>query len=280
MKHIKHIDTFLNEGRMDDTQAKYEGVLSDVELIRLRQMSENSSMYFEWLLKIYVHNNVMLDLLNDYFSKFLKIKKNLPTSDINKIKDFQSLINLVDGYNDFDKIESDNDIKLLLNNEKWLIFIPNTYNAAKKWGWSSFCTSHNEKYFEFHSVKETLVYIMHKFENQKNIVVQLYPDICYIWDYEDNCDLIEWDSIMDKLKEYDDGYLNISLGQLKKPSREDFIKHYARFASDNISLDDMNTILSIFDIEVENMRYSTLVKCLKNVDINIEHLKAEMYDYV
>ena len=93
MKHLKYFITF--EGKLQDLENKIKDKLSDFEISNLKSLSNNSSIYFNWLLNIYLKDkdkykeniagvNILLDVLDDYFKKFLRIKNNLPNKDLRR----------------------------------------------------------------------------------------------------------------------------------------------------------------------------------------------------
>ena len=58
MKHLKYFITF--EGKLQDLENKIKDKLSDFEISNLKSLSNNSSIYFNWLLNI---GSKMLDIL-------------------------------------------------------------------------------------------------------------------------------------------------------------------------------------------------------------------------
>jgi hypothetical protein len=75
---------FLKESKIEDLQQKYSGNLDSYEIDNLKEYSNNSSTNFEWLLKNYQIDknnydeniagvNILLDLLDDYFKRFLRM---------------------------------------------------------------------------------------------------------------------------------------------------------------------------------------------------------------
>ena len=244
MKFIKYYKYYLTEGKMEDVAEQYSTTLDKNDIERCKYISQNSSVYFSWLLKIYTKDkdkykeniagiNILLDLLDDYFLKYLRIKDKLPIErrDILKVTSFKQLMNIVDKYNDYDEIKNDTGVELLVANEKWLVFIPKTFAASKKWGWSRFCTCNDESAFDVYNTKNKgLVYFIHKFKYKLHHIMQLLPrNNCQFWDFEDSNSQTSLNEAYIFLGEYlQDGYLDVTkiLDNVPVLSHKDYVDYY------------------------------------------------------
>lgn len=293
MKHIKKYNIFLLEGKLDNLSSKYENDLKDYEISFLKDISDNSSVNFEWLLKHYSIDkknyydniaglNILLDVLDDYFVRFLRIKKNLPPNyrDINNIKSTYELIEVIDKYNDYDKIKKDKNVDLLLYNEKWIVFIPKNYKSSKKWGWSRFCTSNDKLYFEYHNIlHKSLVYVLHKFDYEKNIAIEVYPNEKYqIWNYQDDNSFGDLNKLIYELEEINDGFLLIDevIEKLPHITMDDMIKHYTIYLIENYELDEINGFINS---DFNNKNFELIYNQIKN-NVNFNELIEDLRDSI
>lgn len=84
--NINKFDQFLIESKMEELSNLYSNKIDDLEISTLKILSKNSSSNFNWLLKNYTKDrlnyrknisgiNTLLDLLDDYFTRYLGIKK-------------------------------------------------------------------------------------------------------------------------------------------------------------------------------------------------------------
>ena len=121
------------------------------------------------------------------------------------------MIKVVDDYNDYDTMREDSGLDILFENEKWVVFIPKTFEASNKWGSGRFCTSNDEDDFKYHNINNnSLVYVMHKFDYTKNIVIECFPNRQYqIWNYQDDNTFGGEGKVYQELSDIDDGYLNV-----------------------------------------------------------------------
>jgi hypothetical protein len=238
---------FLKESKIEDLQQKYSGNLDSYEIDNLKEYSNNSSTNFEWLLKNYQIDknnydeniagvNILLDLLDDYFKRFLRIKKSLPVDsrDINKIKNTNELIKIVNKHNDFDKINDDPDVDVILNNEEWMVFLPSTYKVSKKWGWSRFCVVNDEASFNFYNVdRKALIYIIHKFDYTKHQIIQIFPDKMFkLWDYQDDNYYCDGYNLYNQLNKIDENGLFYDINDIINYSYlelADYEEYYAKY---------------------------------------------------
>jgi len=294
MKHLKYFITF--EGKLQDLENKIKDKLSDFEISNLKSLSNNSSIYFNWLLNIYLKDkdkykeniagvNILLDVLDDYFKKFLRIKNNLPIKDIQQIESSKQFIKLIDDYNDYNNIENDKNVTLLLNNNRWIVFVPHTFESSQKWGWGRFCSVHDVDYYNLHNVKnDALIYIINKFDYTKHCVIQQKPNGYMIWDYEDDYYFVtDKRGISEYLHEYlDDGYLNIYkiVGDIPYVGKQDFVNHYydiiiKKYNNDVISLEDIAEILEQDEFTEDD--FSELKKLMSNV---INKIPNNLHDFI
>lgn len=294
MKYLQKFIIF--EGKIQEIEKKYNNDISDFEINNLKSLSNNSSIYFNWLLDIYLKDkdrykeniagvNILLDVLDDYFKKFLRIKNNLPVKDIQQIKSSKEFILLIDKYNDYNNIENDKNLTLILNNNRWIVFIPHTFDSSAKWGWGRFCSVHDNDYYNLHNVKnKALVYIINKFDYTKHCVIQLKPNGYMIWDYEDdNYFTDDKYGISHYLFEYiDDGYLNVDeiVDQIPYISENDFINHYydiimKKYKNKEIDLNDISEILELD--EFTETDFSDLKDLISNV---LDKIPSNIHDFI
>lgn len=298
MKYIEKYYNFIVEGKIKDLGNKYKDKLDEWMFKNLESISNNSSSNLEWLIRIYLQDkgkykenisgvNILLDVLDDYFKKYLRIKVNLPIKkrDINNIKSSDELIDIVDEYNDYDKIKNDKEVNLLDINEKWIVFIPFTYKSAEKWGWGRFCTSHDETYFEFYNIKDkSLIYVMHKFDYTKNFVLQIEPNFYTIWDYQDdNYRVYDNNELEQHIEQYyNDGFLDIEelIDKIPYVSEEDYVEHYIDFMRKKL---DINNIYDVIEEalgdDVEVIEDLEDFESYINFN-NIYDIKSALYGYV
>lgn len=295
MKYIKLFENFLLEGRIEDLSQKYSDKISDYEILTLKDYSQNSSSNFQWLLKHYSNDmknykenitgvNILLDVLDDYFKRYLRIKQNLPIEkrDINSLKSTKELINVVDDYNDYDTMREDSGLDILLENEKWVVFIPKTFEASNKWGWGRFCTSNDEDYFKYHNINNnSLVYVMHKFDYTKNIVIECFPKGEYqIWNYQDDNTFGGEGKVYQELSDIDDGYLNVDrvLYSLPDIDEDDLLNHLV----DLISIYNANYINDIlgsdFDTSKEYVDDEDVKNYIEDNNINLYDIRSDIRD--
>ena len=285
-------NNFLNEGKIEDLSIKYKGKLEDFEITYLKSLSDNSSVNLKWLLKHFKNDkvnyenniaglNILLDVLDAYFKVFLRIKKNLPLKyrDINNIDSTNKLIELVDKYNHYDKIKDDKEVDLLEFNYKWIVFIPKTFKAAEKWGWGRFCTSNDEMYHDFYNIlNKSLIYIMHKFDYTKNIVVEVYPDYLYqIWNYQDDNSFGGVDTLERYLEDNDeDGFLDVLelIEELPIINDREAKQHYTNFMLKEF---DLKTINKILNSELEEKDASKIEPIVRNMEF--DKLKSDIKDW-
>lgn len=259
---IKYIQ-FINEGKIQNLQKKYDGKLTEFEIDNLKDYANNSSANFEWLLKHYTNDknnyeenmagvNILLDLLDDYFKRFLRIKNSLPNNnrDINNIKNTNHLIEIVDEHNDFDKINDDKDVDVIINNQEWIVFQTKSYKASKKWGWSRFCSVNDENSYYFYNVNNiALTYIIHKFDYTKHHTLQTYPEHYYkLWDYQDDNFTGNGYSIYHQLYKIDDNNLLGDINDIINYSYidlDDYKTYYAKYLVEKYDIYDVYTFLNI-----------------------------------
>ena len=293
MKYLKYIGLFLNEGKLSDLEEAYNNKLNSHEIASLKIYSLNSSSNFAWLLKNYSKDkvnykdnpagvNILLDVLDDYFKRYLRIKSNLPMGkrDINSLKSTYELINLIDEYNDYDKMKEDKGIDILFENEKWVVFIPKTFDASNKWGWGRFCSSSDEGYFHYHNINnKSLVYIMHKFDYTKNIVIEGFPYKEYqIWNYQDDNSWGGEGMVYKELNEIDDGFLNIDkiMSELPDITQNEFTEHLAKIIS-KLELEDINTLL---ETDYEIIDYDNILEYINDEIDNILDLRDDLREFI
>jgi hypothetical protein len=286
----------LFEGKIENLEIQFKDKLDKFEIDNLKFLSNNSSVYFNWLLFIYLRDknkykkniagiNILLDVLNDYFKKFLRIKNNLPIKDIQQIKTSKEFILLIDEYNDYNEIENDNDVTLISNNNRWIVFIPHTFKSSAKWGWDRFCTVNDEGYYNLHNIKnKSLVYIIHKFNYKLNCIIQLKTNGYVMWDYEDDNYYTPYKNNVDEYltKYIDDGYLDISniIDNLPNLSNIDFIDWYYNIIMTKYKNGDFNfeTIAEILEVDVFNESdISNLKKLILN---NLSNMSNNLHDYI
>lgn len=295
MKYLKLFESFILEGKIEDLVTKYSDEISEYEISTLKEYSNNSSANFQWLLKHYSNDkekydeniagiNILLDVLDDYFKRYLRIKNNLPFDkrDINSLKSTDELIEVINEYNDYDKMLKDTEIDILFSNEKWVVFIPKTYKASNKWGWGRFCTSHDEGYFNYHNINnESLVYIMHKFDYTKNIVIECFPDRYYqIWNYQDDNTTGDGYVVHKELEDIDDGFLDIDtiIDDLPYIYKDDLIEHLSKILYDSFDIDDINQLLVS---EFEEKNQDDIFDYIKNNNyIDIYDLRNDIRDSI
>lgn len=292
MKNIKGYKLFT-EGRMQDLAQKYSDVITDHEILNLKDYSQNSSSNFAWLLKNYSKDkldydenisgvNILLDVIDDYFKRYLRIKQNLPIEkrDINYLKSTKELIKVVDDYNDYDKMREDKGLDILFENEKWVVFIPKTFEASNKWGWGRFCTSNDEDYYNYHNINNnSLVYVMHKFDYTKNVVIESFPERNYqIWNYQDDNTYGGEGKVYKELSDIDDGYMDVDkvLNSLPEINLESFKEHLIKILF-NFDLEDINELL---ESDLEYKDYDHIIDFIEDNDINIYSLRSDIRDFL
>lgn len=288
---IKSYNNFLLEGKINDLIDLYSDKNTDYEIENLKSYSKNSYANLEWLLKNYTKDKliygkniagefILLDVLDDYFKRYLRIKKNLPIDkrDINLLKSTKELIDIVNTYNDYDNMLDDKDLEIITDNLKWVVFIPKTFKASNKWGWNRFCTSNNEDSFKFHNINNmSLVYIKHKFDYTKNTVIECLPQKEYVvWNYQDDNTDCNYYYLSEILDDIDDGFLDIEeiIDNLPNITLQDMKKHLFNLLFD-LKLDYINEIL---DSEFEEKDYNQITK--KANSFNIYELRSLIRSYV
>lgn len=292
MKFLKNYTYYLFEGRIEELSQKFSGKITDHEISYLKSLAQNSASNFEWLLKHYTQDkknyevniagvNILLDVLDDYFTRYLRIKSNLPLDkrDINSLKNTTELIEVINQYHDYDKMLDDKDLQVLFHNEEWIIFIPQTFLASKKWGWGRFCTVHDEDYFHYYNINNnSLVYVRHKFDYTKNLVIECFPGDRYqIWNYQD--DNIFGDSrlVSQELSAIDDGFLDIDyiIDRLPSITIKDLRVHLAKLLFEKFNLEDINELLNS---NLEEKNYEQILNHIQDVDLS--ELRSNIRDFI
>ena len=293
MKYLKLFESFLLEAKIDELVNIYSDKITEYEISQLKDYSQNSSSNFQWLLKHYTNDktgysenpsgvNILLDVLDDYFKRYLRIKKNLPIDkrDINTLKSTKDLITIINQYNDYHDMLEDNNLKILFENVKWVVFIPKTFESSNKWGWGRFCTSNDEDYFHYHNINnESLVYVMHKFDYTKNIVIECFPRGEYqIWNYQDDNTFGGKGKLYTELSDIDDGFLNIDrvISSLPYIDIDALNKHLAKIIYDKFDLDDINELL---ESDFEEKDYNNILEFIED-NSNIFDLRSDIRDFI
>lgn len=294
MRYLKLFENFILEGKIEDLQKQYSSKIDDYEIAMLTTYAENSSSNLQWLLKHYSNDkknyknniggiNILLDVIEDYFKRYLRIKNNLPVSkrDINSISSTYELIKIIDEYNDYDDMLSDPGVKIIYADEKWIVYLPKTYEASNKWGWNRFCTSRDEDYFDFHNINhESLVYIMHKFDYTKNIAIECLPNGKYqMWNYQDDNSMGNIHSVRDELGDIDDGFLNIDIvvDNLPRIDEDDMIHHLSTLLYNRFDVDDIN---SIMNSNFEEKSIDDISEYIRDKNMNLYNLESDIHDSI
>lgn len=281
---MKWLKNRLDENKLFDY---YSNLLNEYYVNNFKTLSSGSTVNFKWLAEnflksrnMYGKNRIsgeylLFDIINDYFTRFLRIKKNLPTEyrDITKIKNVQTLIKIIDEYNDYDDMKKDKNIDLIFFNERWFAFIPKTYEASKKWGWGRYCTSHDEDYYNMHNVNnKSLVYIRNKFDYTKNIAIEcFYHNEYQWWTYENDNVLGNEYQLAVELESMDDGFLDVNkiINNIPYITKKDVLEHFLKYLYDNMSIEDINYYLDsdLEEKDLDDMRDAAKINSIEPYEL-------------
>jgi hypothetical protein len=287
----------LNENKIEDITSKYNKIVNNNHEMRaLLYTSQNNAVYYEWIIKRFLEEknnyddssglNEFVVILNDYFSKFLKLKQSnkLKVKDIQEIKTFDELKNIINIYYNYGKILTDKNIKRIEYNDYWMSFIPKNFEGSKNNGWIKWCTVYHEPDWDKHFVEPgNLLYLIHKFDPKYNIAIEQITNTKYIiWNWQDE----SYDAYsIQEIEKYienniNDGHLNVSkiIKNVPKIKNKIFAEHWSDKLWDlyNVGAIHTDSVERRYGINLDDENLDE--DELKNM-LSVETLKNIVMDY-
>jgi len=179
----------MKQGKLYVQQNKIEQSVLD-EIVSIDP--SKTKKYVGWLCKMYIQNNYQISSLKSYVEEFdVFVQKNKSdTKDIGVFKtidEFKSYVDVLNNIGTASLKEAESDYDVILDNEDLYIVSPNTHEASRKLGLTTFahrgngcdsawCTTYkNDSHFKdyFYKQKVTFYYILIK---NKQLIEQVGGD--------------------------------------------------------------------------------------------------------